>query len=546
MPPDAALEIRGISKSYGPTRVLSDIGFVIGRGRIHALVGENGAGKSTLVKIITGIVEADAGEVLLDGTPVRFATPIEARKAGIAAVYQDPKLFAHLDVAENISYGRLSADSPRHDRPACHVCGRHRRARAARHGHRCRMRSWPASRSRKLQFVEIVRALVDRGSRPHPRRADLGTDAGRGRASLRASSARLRDEGKSIVFITHRLEEVEAIADDITVLRDGRHVATRPAREIDRAGLVQMMVGRSMDALFAERGRAKAGDEVLRVEGLGLEGSFVDISFAVRAGEIVGMAGLVGAGRSEIAQALFGMTPPAVGRVTLEGRPVAPRSPRQMLRLGLAYLPEDRDGQGLVMAEIDPRQRHAADRRASRAWASPSARRERQAAEAAIATYQVKATGVDQIVSALSGGNRQKVAFAKWLANDPVALILDEPTHGVDIGSKAQIHEIIADLADRGLAIILISSDLPEVLAMSDRILVVAEGRLVAEIAREDATQERVMAAATGEGRGGSCPLTPIRDEPPRRAAASARSRCACACPASSPFSYCSARSSRR
>ena len=287
---------------------------------------------------------------------------------------------------------------------------------------------------------------------------------------------------------------------------------------------------------------------MLRVEGLGLEGSFVDVSFAVRAGEIVGMAGLVGAGRSEIAQALFGMTPPdASARVTLEGRPVAPRSPRQMLRLGLAYLPEDRDGQGLVMAEIDPRQRHAADPVAPVALGRHlGAARAPGRRGQAIATYQVKATGIDQIVSALSGGNRQKVAFAKWLANDPVALILDEPTHGVDIGSKAQIHKIIAELADRGLAIILISSDLPEVLAMSDRILVVAEGRLVAEIARERGDAGARHGGGDRRGDGGSCPLTPIGTQPPRRAAASARSRCACASPASSPSSCCSAPSSRR
>jgi rhamnose transport system ATP-binding protein len=353
----------------------------------------------------------------------------------------------------------------------------------------------------EAQFVEIARALsteVRLLILDEPTSALTPAEAER----LFSIVRRLRDEGRSIILITHRLEEVEAIADDITVLRDGRHVATRPARSVDRAGLVQMMVGRPMEALFAGHGGARPGAEVLKVEGLGLEGSFVDVSFSVRAGEIVGMAGLVGAGRSEIAQALFGMTPPQRGRVVLNGRAVEPRSPRQMLRLGLAYLPEDRDGQGLVMNEtiLDNITLPVLSRLAR--FGVASRRRGRTLAAEAMATYEVKATGVDQIVSSLSGGNRQKVALAKWLANDPIALILDEPTHGVDIGSKAQIHAIMAELAGRGLAVILISSDLPEVLAMSDRILVVAEGRIVAEMARGEATQERVMAAATGEEAG--------------------------------------------
>src|SRR4051812_17833815 len=317
-----ALEIRGIGKTYGSTRVLSDISFSIGRGRIHALVGENGAGKSTLVKIITAIVAADEGEVRLDGKVVRFATPIEARKSGVAAVYQDPKLFAHLDVAENIfmgAYPRTALGTI--DRPAMAAGAREALGRLG-------MDLDPSALVAGLsiaeaQFVEIARALSSELRLlilDEPTSALTPAEAGR----LFAIVRRLRDEGRSIILITHRLEEVEAVADDITVLRDGRHVATRPANEIDRAALVQLMGGRSLEALYAERASAKVGAEVLRVEGLGLEGSFVDVSFAVRAGEIVGMAGLVGAGRSEIAQALFGMTPPAVGSVTLNGSRVEP------------------------------------------------------------------------------------------------------------------------------------------------------------------------------------------------------------------------------
>jgi rhamnose transport system ATP-binding protein len=299
------------------------------------------------------------------------------------------------------------------------------------------------------------------------------------------------------MLITHRLEELEHIADTVTVLRDGAHVATRPMREVSRAELVQMMVGRPLETLFAERQARAPGEEVFRVEDLALDGVFAGISFALRAGEIVGMAGLVGAGRSEIAQACYGMTPPTGGRVFLGGEAVLPRSPKQMLKRGLAYLPEDRDGQGLIMPApiVDNITLPIAGRLSRFGFTDGDARR--RVAGAAMKTYDVRATGIEQAVALLSGGNRQKVAFAKWLATEPRVLILDEPTHGIDVGSKAQVHRIIAQLADAGLAILLISSDLPEVLAMSDRILVIADGELVAELDAKTADQEAVMMAAT-------------------------------------------------
>ncbi|MBV9671992.1 MAG: sugar ABC transporter ATP-binding protein, partial [Verrucomicrobia bacterium] len=352
----------------------------------------------------------------------------------------------------------------------------------------------------ELQFVEIARALssdLQLLILDEPTSALTPAESERLFQIVRS----LRDKGRSILLITHRLEEVETIADDVTVLRDGRHVATRPAKEMNRATMVQLMVGRPIDTLFAGREKSIRQKDILRVEALGQAGTFVDISFSLSAGEIVGMAGLVGAGRSEIAQTLFGITPPSSGRVFLDGREVVPRSPGQMLKLGLAYLPEDRDGQGLIMPEsivknitlpIVGRLAHLGvlNRPVERAISTD-----------AVASYKVKATSIEQLVSSLSGGNRQKVAFAKWLATKPRALILDEPTHGIDIGSKAQVHEIIALLADQGLAVLIISSDLPEVLAVSDRILVIAEGRLVAEFSRAEANQEKVMMAATQHGK---------------------------------------------
>jgi rhamnose transport system ATP-binding protein len=495
IPQRPALGVKAIGKSFGPSKALAEVSFEVAAGSVHALVGENGAGKSTLVKIITGIIEADEGEILLDGERVRFATPIEARAAGVAAVYQDPKLFPHLDVAENISMG----DEPvtplgTVDRNAMH-------ARAAAALAQLDVAIDPRApiaglSVAELQFVEIARALT----------ADLRLlILDEPTSTLTPSEAeklfrivrRLRDRGTAVMLITHRLEELEEIADRVTVLRDGAHVATRPMREVTRTEIVQMMVGRPLESLFAKRAARPPGAEVFRVEDLALDGVFSGVSFALRAGEIVGMAGLVGAGRSEIAQACFGMTPPTAGRLFLDGVPIVPRSPRQMLRAGLAYLPEDRDTQGLIMeATILGNVTLPIVGRLSRLGFVDAAAQRAVAAEA-MRTYDVRATGPEQIVSLLSGGNRQKVAFARWLATEPRVLILDEPTHGIDVGSKAQVHRIIAGLADTGLAILLISSDLPEILAMSDRILVIADGELVAELDPAAVDQHAVMMAAT-------------------------------------------------
>ncbi|HLH49157.1 MAG TPA: sugar ABC transporter ATP-binding protein [Roseiarcus sp.] len=491
-----ALRISGISKAYGPTRVLHDITFDIHRGRVHALVGENGAGKSTLVKVITGIVTEDAGAIEVNGRPAAFRTPTEARAGGVSAVYQDPKLLPHLDVAENIFVGNF----PRTvfgtvNRKAMYAGARRVLQKL---GVGLDPRSLVAALSvAELQFVEIARALstdIQLLILDEPTSPLTPAEAEKLFGVVRA----LRAEGKSVLLITHRLEEVEAIADDITILRDGRHIATCAVRDLDRAGIVNLMVGRNIETMFARRDPVSPGPELLKVDRLGLAGAFADVSFSLRAGEIVGMAGLVGAGRSEIAQAIFGMTSPTAGRIVLKGREVTPEAPEQMLGLGVAYLPEDRDGQGLIMAEtIAGNVTLPIASRLAR-FGLLDRRREHQIATEAIAAYRVRARGADQVVSTLSGGNRQKVAFARWLATSPTVLILDEPTHGVDVGSKAQIHQIIRDLAESGLAVLMISSDLPEILAMSDRILVVAEGRIVAEIEGRDATQEAIMRAATG------------------------------------------------
>lgn len=493
--PSPALVVEGITKTYGSSRALSDVSFEVAKGRVHALVGENGAGKSTLVKIVTGIIGADQGKVFLGGKPVRFHNPVDARRAGLAAVYQDPKLFPHLDVAENITMGNAPVGRfGMLDRKKMYALSQ---AAFNELGVSLDPHALTAGLSvAEFQFVEIARAIISDLQLlilDEPTSALTPAEV----EKLFRIVRDLRDQGKSVMLITHRLEELDLIADDVTILRDGAHVGTYPVSEVTRADIVQKMVGRPLDSLFAQRTPGKAGAEALRVEGLGLVGQFSGVSFSIRAGEIVGMAGLVGSGRSEIAQSCFGMTPPSRGAVYLNGKRVKPRSPRQMLGLGLAYLPEDRDAQGLIMAESimanvtlpivgDLAHLGVLDTAAQRA-----------VAEEALTTYDVRATGIDQIVSLLSGGNRQKVAFARWLATKPSVLILDEPTHGIDVGSKAQVHHIIARLAETGLAILVISSDLPEVLAISDRILVIAEGELVDDIEAATATQETIMMAAT-------------------------------------------------
>jgi rhamnose transport system ATP-binding protein len=500
-PPDRVpvLRVVGITKTFGAANALSDVSFSVRRGEVHALVGENGAGKSTLVKIVTGILEPSSGHIELDGEPTRFATPVEARRAGVAAVYQDPKLFPHLDVAENISMGATPTMALGVvDRRA--VVAQAREA-LARIGVAIDPRALIAELSvAELQFVEIARALA-----ANPRLLILDEPT----SSLTPAEAEklfriargLRERGTAILFITHRLEELTLVADTVTVLRDGRHVATRAAAEVTRTEIVRMMVGRPLEGMFAERTKRTPGREVLRVEGLTRDGAFSNVTFALRAGEIVGMAGLVGSGRSEIAQACFGLSPPTAGSIAIDGVPVTPLSPKQMLALGLAYLPEDRDGLGLIMSApiADNVTLPILDRLANLGFIDEAAGR--KIASEAVETYHVRTTGIDQLVSDLSGGNRQKVAFARWLSTKPKVLILDEPTHGVDIGSKAQIHRIIAELADAGLAILVISSDLPEVLGVSDRILVIAEGELVAEMDAASVDQETVMMAATRNAR---------------------------------------------
>jgi rhamnose transport system ATP-binding protein len=493
------LSLRGLSKSFEAVQALRDVSFDLQPGEIHSLVGENGAGKSTLVGVVTGLLEPDEGEVLLDGRPVRFKSPREARAAGIAAVYQDPNLFPHLSVAENIFAGEYPLS-----RGTVDVRSMRTRARSLlqRLGFDLDVDMLVAGLTvAESQYVEIARALssdlrlliLD-----EPTSALTPGEA----AKLYDVAHRLKADGTTVVWISHRMEEVRVLADTITVLRDGQHVRTAPSVELDDATMIQLMVGRSV-ALEAVPRQEELGPARLKVSGLSLPGTFDDISFEVHEGEILGVAGLVGSGRSEIAQAIFGIGARPTGTVEVDGRVVSPRSPGQMRDRGLAYLPEDRDAEGVISSmTIASNVALPSLARLSRAgFMRPS--RERALAQQQRTALSIKGR-IGDLVSSLSGGNRQKVALARWLATDPKVLLLDEPTHGIDVGTKAQVHDIMRDLArTHRLAILMISSDLPEVLAVSDRVLVISRGRLVADIDIDEATQQSILAAATGT-RGGA------------------------------------------
>jgi rhamnose transport system ATP-binding protein len=494
-PPRA--DLRGISKRFAATQALDDVSLELRPGEIHGLVGENGAGKSTLVKILAGVYQPDSGTIWLDGEATVLSGPARARELGIAVVHQEPRLFPDLTIAENVYIGH----APRG--PLGTIDWRSTRRAASTLFEELDVRFDVGAPVRGLsmadqQLIEIAKSLSF-----DARVLILDEPT----ASLSAHEVdrlftivrRLRDRGVAVLFVSHRLGEVFELCDRATVFRDGRHVVTAATRELTTADLVRHMVGRSV-SLFPKV-ETPIGDVLLEVDGLARTGEFRDISFAVRAGEIVGLAGLVGAGRTEVARVLFGIDARDAGEVRLAGKPVRFASPSQAMAAGIAYLPEDRHQDGLVL-DFSITQNVTLPilpRLFPRLFVSAS--REDEVAKEYTEQFRVRMTGVDQLVEALSGGNQQKVVLAKWLASKPTVLILDEPTRGIDIGAKVEVHRIISELAASGLAIILISSDLPEVLAMSDRIVVLHEGRVAAELSREAATEEGVMYAATGNVR---------------------------------------------
>ena len=491
------LQVRDIEKAFPGVRALSGVSFDVAAGEVHALLGENGAGKSTLIKIVSGVYQPDSGAILVDGSETRFATPDDARRAGVATIYQELLLFPELTVAENIFLGhspraglgridwrRMRADAERllasleiDDLAADQIVG------ALSVGNR--------------QRVEILRALSHDARiliMDEPTAALTESDVVR----LFDIVRRLKARGAGIVYISHRLDEIFAIADRVTVLRDGAYVGARKVADTNAAELVQMMVGRRIDNLFPKT-VAPIGAPVLEARDLVRRPMTKGVSLTVRAGEIVGLAGLVGSGRSELAQTLFGITPAESGEIRLLGETVRIDSPETARAHGIAYVPEDRGVQGLVRPmSVLHNFSLAALGALSRAGFIDRAA-ERRMAEEGVARFSVKTSSVEEIAGRLSGGNQQKIVLGKWLANDPKFLILDEPTRGIDVGAKAEIHRLMSELAATGVAILMISSELPEVLGMSDRVLVMREGRFVAEFDRAAATSQTVGSAMMGE-----------------------------------------------
>ncbi|HEX6506683.1 MAG TPA: sugar ABC transporter ATP-binding protein, partial [Chloroflexota bacterium] len=473
-----------------------DATLMLSAGTVHALLGENGAGKSTLIKVLAGVYQPDEGQIILNGEPVTFDNPAQARDAGVAVIYQEPTLFPDLSIAENIFMGRhpIHPQSRRIDWNALH---REVRELLKRVG----LDLDPRERLRGLsvadqQLVEVAKALSLNAQvmvMDEPTSSLTPSEVER----LFGIVRQLREQGVAIIFIGHRLEEVFAIADQITVLRDGRYVGTFNTADLTPDQAIAHMVGRQLETLY-ERAPGHIGEPLLQVENLRREGVFSNISFDVCEGEIVGLAGLVGAGRTEVARAIFGIDRLDAGSITLNGKTVRFASPREAVRAGLSYVPEDRQAQGLVLPlPIYQNVTLPLLREMARGMVLQPAR-ERALAEEYGERLRLRARSVQQPARDLSGGNQQKVVLAKWLATRPKVLILDEPTRGIDVGAKAEVHRLMGELAASGLAILMISSELPEILAMSDRVLVMREGELVAEINRAEATQERIMAAAAG------------------------------------------------
>lgn len=493
----AFLEFRGISKRFPGVLALDGVSFSVEQGSCHALIGENGAGKSTLGRILAGIHSPDEGGILLEGRPVRLESPLQAREHGIAMVHQELAFCPNLTVAENLSLGSPPSRLGWVDRGAL----------------RERARAMLAEMEADIDPDAIVGTLSTGREQVVQIAAAVGTGArvlvmDEPTSSLSAGEtrelyrlvARLRQRGITLIYVSHRMEELFDLCDTVTVLRDGRHVATERIASTNPHRVVTRMIGRELEASGAGHGSRPPGAERLRVEGLSSRGRFEGISFGVRAGEIVGIAGLVGAGRSEVLQAVFGLDPCARGRVAVDGREVPPGSVSAAMGAGLGLLPEDRKREGLVLT-MNCRENISLAALPSITHAGWIDRgRERSLASGHATRLRVKAPSLESPAAGLSGGNQQKVALAKWLACSCEVLLVDEPTRGVDVGAKAEIHRLLDELACEGKALLVVSSELPELLALCDRILVMRAGRLVAEIPRSGYSEAALMRAMAGVG----------------------------------------------
>jgi rhamnose transport system ATP-binding protein len=496
MPDTVLLRAAEISKSYAGVHALKSASLEVRAGEVHALIGENGAGKSTLIKIITGAVDADSGQVKLNGQTITHNSPRLSKSLGIVAIYQQPALFPELTVAENIALGLEDAGL------LGRVDWKERRRRAAELLAQVGAKIDPEATAADLtmpqqQLVEIARALGAEAKvlildEPTASLSEEDTQ------NLFGVIRQLRSRGVGMIYISHRLEELPVIADRVTVLRDGRNIETRLMSEVNRQQLIQLMVGRELSAVFPKK-EVEPGEVILELRRVGCSSSGINnVNLAVRAGEIVGLAGLVGAGRTELARGIFGLEPADEGEILLRGAPVKLESPAQAIKRGIAYLPEDRRRHGVILEmQIGANITLASLDRISRFGALDFVREKELAAEYT-KRLDVKTPAIFVPVSTLSGGNQQKVALSRWLLTKPSVLILDEPTQGIDVGAKSEIHALMTELADQGVAILMISSEMPEILGMSDRIAVMYGGTICRIFNRSEATQHKVLALALG------------------------------------------------
>ena len=495
---DVILKMQDITKLFPGVKALDKVQLELRKGEVLAVIGENGAGKSTLMKVLLGIYKADGGTITYKGKEVRFSSPLDALKSGIAMIHQEISLVPTLDVAENIWLGRED-QTMRH-----HMISKEGRYEATERilkemkidlDPRAMVKDLTVA---KMQMVELVRAAsynADVIIMDEPTSALANEEI----ETLYRIVRDLKSQGVSIIFISHKLEEIFEICDRVSIYRDGHYVDTRDCKTLQMHELVSMIVGREITAQFPKM-KSEIGDVVMEVKNFSSLGVFQDVNFSVRKGEILGISGLVGAGRSEIMRAIFGADPKDSGQVFIDGKEVKIHNPTDAIRAGISMLTEDRMRTGSIytMSVKGNTTIAAFEKLCCNKFGIIDNKKENEAFESTRGDLEVKCASENQLIKELSGGNQQKVLIGRWLLTHPKVLIVDEPTRGIDVGSKSEIHKLISQLACQGMAVIMISSELPEILGMSDRILVVRHGRIVCEVNREDATQEKLIAYAFG------------------------------------------------
>lgn len=489
------IEMRGIDKSFGGNAVLKNAGFLLDDGEIHALMGENGAGKSTLMKILTGVYTKDAGQIIVDGKEVCYNNPQEAEKAGIVFIHQELNVLFDLTVEENMFLGKEI-------KKAFGICDRKAmRKRVQEILDMLGVDIDPTQRMDELsigqqQMIEIAKALMVDAKVLIMDEPTAALTQSETEVLFKVVNS-LRQKGVSIVYISHRMEEIFELCDRITILRDGTYIDTKRIADIDMNDIVKMMIGREIGERYPVR-NSKIGDVAFEVKNLNCPGAFENVSFEVRAGEVLGVSGLMGAGRTEIMQAIFGNMPNVTGQLLLDGKEIKNKNPQQAIQNGIGFITEDRKVEGLMLEESIMKNISLANLGRISNGGVINKKKEQELVNKGIEELRIRCFGPQHECNNLSGGNQQKVIFAKWIYTNPKVLILDEPTRGVDIGAKKEIYNIINELAAKGVAIIMVSSELPEVLGMSDRVMVVREGEVRGILNKEEANQESIMTLATG------------------------------------------------